>query len=224
MAVEQADGNDRPEALVDYATRRIKTSLATGEIAAGARLSPTALAKQFELSHIPVREALSSLAAMGYVVHQRGRGFFARELTSEDLADIYWLREVLETEAYRRGIPNLTDEDIAEMAQLVEQMSQKLDPESRDEYLAMNRRFHFIPFRRSGSRRLVRFLNYLWDSAQPYAHLGEVNSAEGHAEHVALVKILDSRDAEAVIQAMVHHRQIRLEQVDGWEKAHRNLE
>lgn len=208
---------DRPETMVSYAARRIKASLAAGEIRAGERLSAIKLAKDYGLSHIPVREALSSLAATGYVVHDRGRGYFARTLTSEDLEDIYSLRRLLESEAYRRGVPNLTDDDVASMAELVTQMSHKLGAEHRDEYLALNRQFHFIPFHRSGSRRLVRFLNFLWDSAQPYAHLGDLGSSRGNAEHEALLEVLATRDANAVIELMERHRHLRLETVEGWE-------
>jgi DNA-binding GntR family transcriptional regulator len=214
-----ASESGRPETMVAYAMRRIKDGLAAGEIAAGERLSPSKLAKEYGLSHIPVREALSSLAAMGYAVHDRGRGYFARELNSDDLEDIYSLRQVLEAEAYRRGIPNLTDEDIVEMTELVKQMRGVLDVDSREAYLAINRRFHFIPFRRSGSRRLIQLLNDLWDSAMPYAHLGDITSAEGNADHEYLLTILGSRDAEAVIRAMARHRHLRTERVEGWERS-----
>jgi len=219
MAIAQSGAGDLPETLVAYATRRIKAALASGELPAGSRLSPATLAKELELSHIPVREALSSLAATGYVVHQRGRGYFARELSSDDLDDIYSLREILEAEAYRRGVPHLTDDDITEMRRLVEEMGARVDPRFRAEYLDLNRQFHFIPFRRSGSRRLTRFLNYLWDAAQPYATLGEVDSTEGNAEHREMLTGLAARDPEAVIATMRHHRDIRRERVEGWERS-----
>jgi DNA-binding GntR family transcriptional regulator len=207
-----------PETLVSYASRRIKSSLTSGQIKAGERLSPSKLAQDYGLSHIPVREALSSLAATGYVVHDRGRGYFARELTSDDLEDIYSLRKLLETEAYRRGVPNLTDQDLKTMTDLVAQMSRKLGEEDRDEYIALNRQFHFVPFRRSNSRRLVRFLDVLWDSAEPYGHLGDIDSTQGNTEHEAMLEILATRDADAVIRMMEQHRHLRMERVEGWEK------
>ncbi len=219
MAAKQERGTERPETLVVYATRRIKMDLASGAIAQGARLSPTTLAEMYGLSHIPVREALSSLSATGFVVHKGGRGYFARELSSDDLDDIYQLRQLLESEAYRRGVPRLTDEDVAEMIELVDQMDEKLDEESRQEYLELNRTFHFVAFARCGSRRLIRFLNYLWDSAQPYAVVGTVTSAEGNVEHRKMLDSFAARDAEAVIDLMQHHRDIRRKNVAGWERS-----
>jgi DNA-binding GntR family transcriptional regulator len=219
MAMTKESPTGRPETLVSYASRRIQAALASGEIPAGARISPKALAKELDLSHSPVREALSSLAATGYVIYERRRGYFARELSSEDLDDIYSLREILETEAYRRGVPQLTDDDVLEMRHLVGEMATRVSPEFRSEYLELNRQFHFVPFRRSGSRRLTRFLNSLWDAALPYATLGEVDSSEGNAEHEALLSGLEARDPEAVIAIMRHHRDIRRERVEGWEQS-----
>lgn len=218
MATESAALDDRPETLVAFATRRIKDALASGEIEPGARLSPNKLAQELGLSHIPVREALASLAAMGYVVHARGRGYFSRILSHEDLADIYHWRDVLEREAYRVGVPLLTDDDLDTMTRLVEQMSRVLEPEDRVEYLALNREFHFVCFHRVGSRRLIRMLTYLWDSAQPYSTGDPTTSRVSNAEHEALLPYLASRDADAVMDAMQDHRQIRIDQVARWEK------
>src|SRR6266567_1873433 len=95
-------------------------------------------------------------------------GFFVRVLSSEDLADIYHWREVLEREAFRMAIPRLTGDDIEEMRRLCGQMRKLTAPAARREYLTLNRQFHFIAFRRAGSDRLLRFLTYLWDVAAPY--------------------------------------------------------
>lgn len=218
MALDSAASNERPETLVAFASRRIRSSLASGEIKPGDKLSPNKLAGELGLSHIPVREALASLAATGYVVHARGRGYFARKLSYEDLVDIYQWRDVLESEAYRIAVPLLTDDDIARMTDLVEEMSRALEPDSRGSYLELNREFHFICFRRVGSRRLIRMLDYLWDSAQPYSTGDPTTSKASNAEHEELLPLLASRDADAVMNGMHQHRQIRINQVAAWEK------
>jgi DNA-binding GntR family transcriptional regulator len=216
MVIDPAAG-DRPETLVAYASRRIKASIAKGEIKPGERLSPKTLSQELGLSHIPVREALASLAATGYVVHERGRGYFARILSSEDLADIYQWRDVLEREAYRLAVPKLTDDDIRRMTQLLDQMSRALAPEDRSSYLALNREFHFVCFRRVGSRRLLTMLEYLWDSAEPYSAGDPSTSSLSNAEHVKLLPLLAARNTDAVIAGMQRHRQIRIDQVAAWE-------
>lgn len=219
MARTNAEG--RPETLVEYAQRRIKTAIADGTIQPGARLSAPQMATEFGLSHIPVREALTSLTAAGYVMHKQGRGFFARELSSDDLADIYHWREVLEREAYTMSVHLLTDDDLQEMERLIEQMGRRTSSADRLEYLDLNREYHFVPFRRAGSRRLLRFLNFLWDSAQPYGSLELTDSTRSHEEHVSFIPIFAARDTDAVIAAMDQHRRVRTDHVEKWEAERR---
>jgi len=52
---------DQPEALLSYIEKRIKQAVVSGELKPGAKLSPSAVAADLGVSHIPVREALTSL-------------------------------------------------------------------------------------------------------------------------------------------------------------------
>jgi len=213
-----ADG--RPESLQSYAERRIKTVIGNGTIPPGARLSPNLLASEFGLSHIPIREALASLAAAGYVDHTPGRGYVTRRLSSADLADINRWRQVLEREAYLIAVPVLTDDDIVEMRRLMDLMGHRTASQDRIEYIQLNREFHFVAFNRTGSERLLRLLNYLWDAAAPYSSLELTDSSVSYAEHVALFPAFAARDTQAVITAMKAHRGIRAQRVAKWEAAH----
>lgn len=206
-----------PETLAAYTVRRIQTALAEGKYPSGSRLSPTALAAELQISHIPIREALTSLAARGYIDHKRGRGFFARELHLEDLAEIYRLRELLEREAYTLGVPKLTDEDLAELRRLVDLMGQNLTAKDRLYYLELNREFHFVPFRRAGSPRLLQLIVSLWDVAAPYGAAELVDSTEGFQQHVEQLALLEARDSAGILQAMTAHRDVRIRHITHWE-------
>ena len=172
---------DQPEALLSYIEKRIKQAVVSGELKPGAKLSPSAIATDLGVSHIPVREALTSLAAAGYLEHKPRVGFFVRVLSTDDLADIYYWREVLEREAFTMAVPLLTDDDMEEMRRLCSQMRRLIAPGRWSEFLDLNRQFHFITFRRAGSDQLLRFLSYLWDSAESYSlsGLGNIGKRSG---------------------------------------------
>lgn len=212
--------DERPEALQAYAERRIKLAIAQGEIEPGSRLSPTVLAAKFGISHIPVREALTYLSASGYVQHKHRMGFFSRHLSSEDLADIYHWRALLEREAYVMAVPQITSGDIKEMERLVKKMTRKTNPKDRIEYIQLNREFHFVAFKRAGSDKLLRFLNYLWDLAEPYMNAELVESSAGQGDHVMAIPLFRERDVEGVIALNVKHRKARLDHIAQWEVAH----
>jgi DNA-binding GntR family transcriptional regulator len=220
VALDDLAQDQKPEALQRYAERRIKLAIAQGEIEPGTRLSPTALATEFGISHIPVREALTFLSASGYVQHKHRMGFFSLNLSSEDLADTYHWRELLEREAYILAVPKITDADIKEMERLVKELGRRTKPGDRLDYIILNREFHFIPFKRAGSDKLLRFLNYLWDISEPYMNAELVESSKGHAEHVEVISLYKKRDTQAIIDLMELHRKKRLEYIAEWEAAH----
>lgn len=205
----------RPETLVSYTMRRLKTRIAEGAYPPGARLSPTAIASDLGVSHIPVREALRSLSARGFIEHRQSQGFFTRTLSVEELDEIYRLRNLLETECYRQAAPNLTDEDIEELIRLIDEMGKYTAREHRLHYLELNREYHFKMFSKSGSDVLVRLIAFLWDLAAPYS-TELIDSSEGQRDHERQKEVLKTRDSEAIAEAMNSHREVRKEQLHQW--------
>ncbi|WP_243795079.1 GntR family transcriptional regulator [Saccharopolyspora gloriosae] len=205
--------DQRPEALVAYITRRVQTDIARHKFPPGSRLSASNLAGEYDVSHIPVREALSSMAAKGYIVHHRSRGFFTREVHREEIEDIYRWRQVLETEAYRAAVPKITDEDIARMRTILGEMQKLTQNEDRIRYMELNREFHFVVFQRAGSPILLQLLTYLWDISAPYVALDLIDSDHAQKDHLEQLELYEARDAEGIIKAMDEHRGFRLDMV-----------
>jgi DNA-binding GntR family transcriptional regulator len=191
----------------------VKQAIVSGELPPGAKLSPSSIAADLGVSHIPVREALASMAAFGFIEHRPRVGFFVHARSAADLADIHHWREILEDEAFRMAVPCLTPGDITQMRELCDQMRQLASPEQRGEYLTVNRRFHFVVFRLAGSDRLLRFLVYLWDLAAPYTFArpggpgagSEAGPGDQH-DHDRLVDLLEAGDVDGAIKAMARHR------------------
>jgi DNA-binding transcriptional regulator YhcF (GntR family) len=73
------------------ALQSLRAQLREGVFAPGARITATEIAAALKLSPTPVREALAWLAGEGIVEERRGQGFFIRQLTASDIADLYRL-------------------------------------------------------------------------------------------------------------------------------------
>ncbi len=78
--------------------QRVRVMIAQGELAPGVHLRQSELAKQFDISRVPVREALKLLAAEGIVDHDPNRGFFVAQLSSREAWQLYRLRHLIEAE------------------------------------------------------------------------------------------------------------------------------
>jgi DNA-binding GntR family transcriptional regulator len=203
-----------PEALQDFASRRVLEAILRGEIGPGARLSPTKIAAELDISHIPVREALAALEASGHVTRQPRVGFFVAETSLDDLHEVYHWRQVLEDEAHRLAMPRLEDDDIQHMHRLNLMAGKESAYSTR--YLELNREFHFVAFNKAGSRTLLRFLNHLWD-----ASLRHQNAMVGiplprtllQEQHDCLIAAFRARDLDLVNRHMAEHRTVTIEAV-----------
>ena len=66
----------------------LRERLREGAFPPGSRITAVEIADELRLSATPVREALSRLAGEGHVEDRRGQGFFVRQLSTADIADL----------------------------------------------------------------------------------------------------------------------------------------
>ena len=85
-----------PPTRKQLALRYLRRKLERGELPPGSRLSDAALAKEMGISRTPVREAIQTLVAEGVARSAPHAGVFVRQLTRDDVRELYELREALE--------------------------------------------------------------------------------------------------------------------------------
>jgi DNA-binding GntR family transcriptional regulator len=84
-------------------------SILGGHLAPGDRIVETRIAQQFGVSQAPVREALRDLELFGFIVTSPFRGAIVRQISVEELVQIYPIRAVLEGLAARDAAVRITD-------------------------------------------------------------------------------------------------------------------
>src|SRR3954454_14860142 len=108
-----------PKPLIsDYITDKIEKAIVKGILKPGQKLSLEELASQFQVSQIPVREALNRLAAMGLIVRKPNQGTFVVELSLDELEAILEVRDRLEGLAVSLAASRATPEDIKGLRKL----------------------------------------------------------------------------------------------------------
>ena len=101
--------------------------LILGELQPGARLSETALAKEFGVSRTPVREALNQLSRDGLVDSIPNTGSYVRKLDPDEIAELLDLRELLEIYAIRRAARIISESQLDEMRKTCQVMGSVRD-------------------------------------------------------------------------------------------------
>lgn len=97
----------------------LRDGILAGKLKPGERLNESRLARELNMSRIPVREALQKLEEQGLVVNVQRKGMFVVSLTEAEVQKINSLRLVLETEALILAKARFTSEVEAKLSDLI---------------------------------------------------------------------------------------------------------
>ena len=191
-----------------FAAARIREGIETGRYGPGVKLWQDRLAKELNISRIPVREALCTLASEGLVTLLPNRGAIVPELSADELEELYALGASLESMAARRGVSRLTRLDLGKMKRLLAEMRDSHDaPEA---WYALNREFHSCLLDASGWPRVVELVHttrrnlgrYLCIKTQP---VFKSSVREWDRQHAALYRACTAKDAAKVAELIEGH-------------------
>ena len=192
--------------MVD-AYERIRAAILEGILPPGGRLSQVKIADRLGLSRTPVREALRLIEKEGLITSEPGRQVVISPTSMADLDELYALRIKLDTMTVRSTVPQLSDEDIAEMQECVAAMDANSSPERFAEFDAAHRQFHMIPISLAGPRH-AEYSARLNEHAERYRrlYLVQLNSyQQSREEHLAIMEACAQRDAEEVAWLLAEH-------------------
>lgn len=187
----------------------LRADILTGALEPGEQLRQEVVAARYDVSRVPVREALQLLASEGLVSHLPNRGFFVTELSISDLLEVYRLRRILEAEAIEVAVPALRDEDVDHLRMLAAAVDEAAAQGDIQAITATNRRFHFAVFEAAGMPRLTKLLQQLWDASDIYRSLyfGQTGNRERvRAEHDQMLAAIAARDVNTTVRLHNEHR------------------
>src|SRR5256885_471490 len=118
------------QSLSAAVVERLTEKILSGELREGEQLRQDAIAAEFQISRIPVREALSHLAAEGLITIVANRGAIVSALAPEEIEQLFETRAVLECYMLRCAIPNFTDADFARAEEILKKYEQSLEKDS----------------------------------------------------------------------------------------------
>jgi DNA-binding GntR family transcriptional regulator len=194
----------------DAVLRALRSDILTGRLGPGDQIVQDALADRYGVSRVPLREALKTLESEGQVVYHPHRGYFVAELSVDDLLEVYRLRTILEAEAIRHAVPTLSDDDVATLAELRDEIDLAANDGDVIAMTSANRRFHFAIFDAGGLPRLSRLLRQLWDATDAYRALyysSADNRSRVAGEHEGMLDALRARDTERLVVLQDEHRE-----------------
>ena len=198
-----------------YAYRRLRDAIMRGELAPGTRLVIDDLARHFEISIIPVREALRLLQSEGLVVSVAHVGATVAAISRESVAEVFTVLEGLEVVATRTAAERATSTDLDHLAAIVREMDRALDEDAPARWAELNTRFHLaisdcarMPMLQEMMRRAFDH----WDRVRRHYFNGVLarQARTAQTEHHQMLDQMRARDLGALEVTVRQHNQAAL--------------
>lgn len=207
-AIDDGGRDDgRPESF-EMLYQRLRDGVLRGDLAPGSVVSQVQLARRYNISRAPLREALRMLQSEGLVEAEPGRRSRIALVSAPDLDQVYAQRMVVEALAVRLTVPELRDGDIEALRALLATMDEIAETRDFARWEVPHRAFHRRLVAGAGER-LRSTISDLADHAERYRRIlleqPRAWSAVG-GEHAAIVDAFEADDArEAGIRLAAHY-------------------
>ncbi|HEY5350089.1 MAG TPA: GntR family transcriptional regulator [Candidatus Lustribacter sp.] len=186
----------------------LRDAIRSGELEDGSELNQIALADQFGVSRVPVREAMRQLQAEGWIDAKRHQRAVVRGISRERILEILELRALIETFLIEKTIVTITDAEVKRLTGLCDEMDATAD---HRHWLELNQTFHSALYASANSVTATKLLEQLSAQVERYVRShGEHIRREGEAdaEHRAILAAVRRRDvaeSQRLVQLHIGH-------------------
>jgi DNA-binding GntR family transcriptional regulator len=189
-----------------------------GKVGPGEWLRQEDIATQLGVSMTPVREALDLLVSVGLAVRVPYRGVRVPQLTTEEIAEAYAMRLLLEAAGARAAALQREQAQVDELKRILSRMKDLLSLEDISVLRQLSRQFHRSVVAIGGNSTLGRLYEMVMNSFPDWmlyeylfrhTDLLESSLSDEYTEHMALVEAIEAGDADlAERMAIAHIRQL----------------
>ena len=146
----------------DRIVDELHTLILSGQLPRGSRLQQDDLARRFDTSITPVREALRLLESQGLVIGEAHRGVRIAAVDEDHLTATYLMRRLVEPYAVRRAALRVSRKDLQDAETHNERMAQAGRAGDQGAVREANRALHFLLYDRCGVPGLAQHIRGLW--------------------------------------------------------------
>jgi DNA-binding GntR family transcriptional regulator len=177
----------------------------------GDKIVETQIAKELNVSQAPVREAIKDLKIIGFIESVPYKGSYIKEVSAQELKDVYSVRSVLEELAVKQAFENIDQTLIEKMQSIVEQMTEAARTKNFIYQTELDWEFHNLIASAANNLFLAKIFS---DLGIKYWILRGITFLAGHnmfdyeaqaLRHQPILEALKSKDLETAITLIREH-------------------
>lgn len=194
--------------LVDEIYDLLYGQIIAAKIPQGEKIVESEIARSLGVSRNPIREAIRRLEGTGLLVNRPRRGRFVRQITRDDVIDIFHFRTCIETFYTRVTTLSISRSRADELRALMHPMYRAASRNDAVAFIEADVSFHRRICEMSGSRRALRAFDTVYAEIQMVIGMIGLSSSElgeAAAAHEPIVEAICSGNADVAIVRMSEH-------------------
>ncbi len=221
MASQKQDGLTKQERVY----RTIRERILSGAYGPGYRVVIDSLAEEFQVSALPVREAIWRLEAEGLVIYRPNAGAQVAPAEPGLFEEEVTVLAVLEGYATALAAPEIGEAGLARLTEITDKMVDAMERLDSLGFGRLNQEFHAVVYEHCPNTALVELLRDLARRLDAIRHTVFVQSpyrgAASVAEHRQLIELIAKRAPFAKIEAAARqHKLSTVESYRAWQREH----
>ncbi len=198
----------KKESLPEMIAADLRQRILSGELAEGEAIRQEFLAKEYDVSRMPVREALKRLSAEGLVQWENNRGGTVIKHSLREIGEIFDLRILIEVDLFRRAIPHMSDNDFETCERLLAKMENSYEAGDVSHWGVYNHEYHMALYAAADRRMSMEFLERINLHSDRYVriHLSVMKQrVPAKEEHRQLLEYARKGDAKGGATLLARH-------------------
>jgi len=204
---------------VETVVAAIRGHIRRQQLLPGEQVRQNDWAERVGVSRVPVREALNSLALAGVLTHDPHRGFFLTKYSQAELAQLYFVRGVIEAEV-ARSIEWPSAKELRVLRKSCGVMQDAAIAGDAPRWLEAHEEFHSTLIYLSPLKVLVEEAERLWIRTESFRSMRTHSAmAERHSEnlsHNEIIDALEKRDRDLLISLFTQEMRVKDSDLTKW--------
>ncbi|WP_191601708.1 GntR family transcriptional regulator [Marinomonas algicola] len=196
------------QSLPDVIVADLRNRILSGDLAEGELIRQELLAEEYDVSRMPVREALKRLDSEGLVVFTNNKGATVTKHSLDEIAEIFDVRKLLEINLFKRAIPLMTEHHFTQCDALLEEMEASYAAGNVADWGPLNAQFHGVLYEAAHQKLTMQLLERVSLQANRYVsmHIDQLRKADNaEHDHRGLLEFARKGDITAAADLLSSH-------------------
>lgn len=188
---------------------KLKDEINGGTYLPGDRIIISKIAKDNNISEIPVREAIRTLESENLVELVPNVGPIVSKIKEEDIIEHFMIRGLLEGHATRLSIDYISTEMLDELDELVDKMDRYLEEGNLIEYGKLNKYLHLSIYSCMPYKMLYKMIEEMWEEyerTRTVFMISPSRSKSSNNEHREILRLIRNKEYDNVEAYLRNHK------------------